>query len=103
MSTPRIPARKRALGLWARSWQLAGGEWPPPSRAIAHQIVVMLKNCLLDAADDRLSEEEAMRRAKKTMAPLMGQRFYPGSEQDIAIDRITEAILDAEIGELPEE
>lgn len=102
MNEERIPAKKRALGLWARSWQLAGGRWPPASRAITHQIVVMVANCLLDAGGGRLSHSEALRRARQTMAPLTAQRFYPGSEQDIAIDRLTEAILDAEIGELPE-
>lgn len=101
MSDKRIPAKKRALGLWARCWQLAGGRWPPASRAIAHQIVVMVANYLLDAADGRLSRAEALRRARETMAPLTAQRFYPGSEQDVAIERLTQAILDAEIGELP--
>jgi hypothetical protein len=101
MSASRIPARKMALGLWARCWQLSGGRWPPASRAITHQIVVMVKNCLLDASHGRLTEYEALRRARAAMAPLTAQRFYPGSEQDIAIDRLTEAILDAEIGELP--
>lgn len=103
MPERRIPARKLALGLWARCWQLAGGRWPPESRAITHQIVIMVKNCLLDVSYGALNEEEAMRRAKETMAPLTAQRFYPGGEQDVAIERLTEAILDAEIGELPED
>lgn len=85
-----------------RSWQLAGGRWPPASRAITHQIVVMVANCLHDAAGGRLSRQEALLRARQTMAPLTAQRFYPGSEQDVAIERLTEAILDAEIGDLPD-
>lgn len=97
----RIPARKRALGLWIRCWQLAGGRWPPESRAITHQIVVMVKNCLLDVSDGRLTEAQAMRRARTAMAPLTAQRFYPGSEQDVAIDRLTDAILEAEMGKRP--
>jgi hypothetical protein len=101
MNESRIPARKMALGLWARCWQLSGGRWPPASRAITHQIIVMVKNCLLDASAGRLSEREAFRRARAAMAPLTAQRFFPGSEQDVAIERLTDAILDAEIGELP--
>jgi hypothetical protein len=61
----------------------------------------MVKNCLLDAGQGRLTEREALRRARAAMAPLTAQRFYPGSEQDVAIERLAEAILDAEIGELP--
>jgi hypothetical protein len=101
MSEEHIPARKRALGLWVRAWQLAGGRWPPASRAIAHQIVVMVANCLHDAAAGRLSRREALRRARETMAPLTAQRFYPGSEQDVAVNRLTEAILEAELEEPP--
>jgi hypothetical protein len=51
-------------------------------------------------SEGRLTEEEALERAWETMAPLTAQRFYPGGEQDIAIERLTEAILDAEIGPL---
>ncbi|NLF64231.1 MAG: hypothetical protein GX579_06465 [Chloroflexi bacterium] len=101
MSESRIPARDRALGLWARCWQLAGGQWPPPSRAITRQCIVMLRNLLLDASEGRLTDEEALERAWETMAPLTAQRFYPGGEQDVAIERLTKAILDAEIGPLP--
>lgn len=102
MGYERIPAKKRALGLWARCWQLAGGRWPPASRAIAHQIVIMVANCLVDVSDGRLSRAEALHQARETMAPLTAQRFFPGSEQDVAIERLTEAILAAEIGELPD-
>lgn len=101
MSEGRIPAKKRALGLWIRCWQLAGGRWPPASRAITHQIVVMVANALHDASGGRLSRRQALRRARETMAPLTAQRFYPGGEQDVAVERLTEAILDAEIGDLP--
>lgn len=101
MSESRIRARDRALGLWARCWQLAGGQWPPRSRAITRQCIVMLSNLLLDASEGRLTGEEALERAWDTMAPLTAQRFYPGGEQDIAIERLTTAILDAEIGPLP--
>jgi hypothetical protein len=61
----------------------------------------MLRNLLLDASEGRLTDEEALERAWETMAPLTAQRFYPGGEQDVAIERLTKAILDAEIGPLP--
>jgi hypothetical protein len=101
VTDPRIPARARALGLWARCWQLAGGRWPPPSRALTRRCIVMVSNYLLDVSEGRLTEEEALERAWETMAPLTAQRFYLGGEQDIAIERLTDAILDAEIGPLP--
>jgi hypothetical protein len=101
LTGPSVPARTRALALWARCWQVAGGRWPPPSRALTRQCIVMVRNYLLDVSDGRLTAEEAMERAWETMAPLTAQRFYPGGEQDIAIERLTAAILDAEIGPLP--
>jgi hypothetical protein len=61
----------------------------------------MVSNYLLDVSEGRLTEKEALERAWETMAPLTAQRFYPGGEQDIAIERLTDAILDAEIGPLP--
>lgn len=96
------PLRVRALGLWARCWQLAGGVWPPPSRAITHQIVMMLARYLQAASGDRLSWEEALGLARETMAPLTAQRFYPGGEQDVAVDHLAEAIVAAESGRFPD-
>lgn len=101
MTGARIPARTRALALWARCWQLAGGQWPPPSRAITRRCIVMVRNYLLDVSNGRLTAEEATERAWEALAPLTAQRFYPGGEQDIAVERLTDAILDAEIGPLP--
>lgn len=100
-SDARIPARLRAMGLWARCWQLAGGVWPPQSRAIAHQIVLMVRNYLVEVSNGRYTHQQAFQRARQALDPLTAQRFYPGSEQDIAVDLLTEAILDAEIGDLP--
>lgn len=101
MTDPRIPAHTRALALWARCWQLAGGRWPPLSRAITRRCIIMVSNYLLDVSEGQLTEEEALERAWEAMAPLTAQRFYPGGEQDIAVERLAEAILDAEIGPLP--
>lgn len=95
----RIPARYRALGVWARCWQLAGGVWPPHSRAIGHQIMVMFRNMLMSASNGRLTHYQATARAQETIGKLTAQKFYPGGEQDIAIDLLTEAILDAELAE----
>ena len=86
-----IPHDKRALGTWIRAWQLAGNRWPPESRAIARQIVVMLANQLEEVGEGRLTAEEAFLLARETLSPLLAQRFYTGSEQDIAIERIQEA------------
>ncbi|MFK7805959.1 MAG: hypothetical protein AB8G95_30295 [Anaerolineae bacterium] len=83
---------KRALGTWIRAWQLAGNRWPPESRAIAHQIVMMLTHQLEELGQGGLSADEAFLLARETMSPLLAQRFYTGSEQDIAIERIQEAM-----------
>ncbi|MFT5196687.1 MAG: hypothetical protein ACI9EW_002827 [Cellvibrionaceae bacterium] len=86
------PLDKRALGTWIRAWQLAGNRWPPESRAIAHQIVMMLAHQLEEVAKGRISADDAFLLARETMLPLLAQRFYTGSEQDIAIERIQEAL-----------
>ncbi len=96
----RLSTKKRALGIWVRAWQLSGGEWPPSSRGIAHQIVMMLAHQLSELSEKRLSTEEAFLLARETFVPLMAQKFYEGSEQDIAIERIQEALLEAELGDL---
>lgn len=96
----RLSSEKRALGIWIRAWQLAGGQWPPESRGIAHQIVMMLAHALQEASNSELSEEEVFVLARETFIPLMAQKFYSGSEQDIAIERIQQALLDVEFGDL---
>jgi len=83
-----LTTSKRALGTWIRAWQLAGNRWPPESRAIAHQIVMMLAHQLEELGEGSLSADEAFLLARETMSPLLAQRFYTGSEQDIAIERI---------------
>lgn len=100
MDSHRIPARQRALGLWARCWQLAGGQWPPASRAIAHQIVMMVAGYLYDAARADISRQDAFQMAHEALSDLYSQRFYPGGEQDIAVERLHSLILDVEIGDL---
>lgn len=35
--------------------------------------------------------------AHETLSPFLAQKFYPGSEQDVVIDALTEAILSAEL------
>lgn len=91
-----LPIEKRALGTWIRAWQLAGNRWPPESRAIAHQIVMMLAHQLEELAEGNMSAElssdEAFLLARETMLPLLAQRFFTGSEQDIALERIQEAM-----------
>jgi len=96
----RLFSEKRALGIWIRAWQLAGGQWPPESRGIAHQIVLMLAHALQEVSCDQLNQEEAFLLARETFLPLMAQKFYSGSEQDIAVERIQQALLDAEFGDL---
>lgn len=88
----KISPEKRALGTWIRAWQLAGNQWPPQSRAIARQIVVMLANQLHELSQGQVSAEEAFLLAREALAPLLAQRFFTGSEQDIAVERIQEAI-----------
>ena len=92
MDSERLPIEKRALGTWIRAWQLAGNRWPPESRAIAHQIVMMLAHQLEELGDGSMSADEVFLLARETMLPLLAQRFYTGSEQDIAIERIQEAM-----------
>ena len=92
LSDENISADKRALGTWIRAWQLAGNRWPPESRAIAHQIVMMLAHQLEELGAERITADEAFLMARETMLPLLAQRFYTGSEQDIAIERIQEII-----------
>ena len=87
-----LPTDKRALGTWIRAWQLAGNRWPPESRAIAHQIVMMLAHQLEELGEGSMSADDAFLLARETMLPLLAQRFYTGSEQDIAIERIQEAL-----------
>ena len=99
-SSERISAQKRALGLWARCWQLSGGEWPPASRAIAHQIVMMVTHCLVDVGNGRISQPDAFSMAHETLSPFLAQKLYSGSEQDFVIDSLRDVILAAEIGEL---
>ncbi len=91
MDHENISPENRALGTWIRAWQLAGHQWPPESRAIARQIVVMLANQLDEVARGALSAEEAFLLAREALSTLLAQRFYSGSEQDIAITRIQEA------------
>ena len=92
MDDAQLSVEKRALGIWIRCWQLAGGEWPPPSRGIAQQIVMMIANYLHDLGDGRLTQQAAFVLAHETMAPIIAQRFYTGSEQDIVIERLSAAI-----------
>lgn len=87
-----LPIEKRALGTWIRAWQLAGNRWPPESRAIAHQIVMMLAHQLEELAEGNMSADEVFLLARETMLPLLAQRFYTGSEQDIAVERIQDAM-----------
>ena len=87
--------QKRALGTWIRAWQLAGNQWPPESRAIARQIVVMLANQLQEVGASNLSADESFLMAREALSPLLAQRFYTGSEQDIAVSRIEEAFKEA--------
>ena len=91
-----LPLDKRALGTWIRAWQLAGNRWPPESRAIAHQIVMMLAHQLEELGQGSLSADEAFLLARETLLPLLAQRFYTGSEQDIAVERIQEAMAFAQ-------
>ena len=95
MAEPRLSLEKRALGTWIRAWQLAGNRWPPESRAIARQIVVMLANQIEEISEGAISAEEAFLLARETLSPLLAQAFYSGSEQDIAIERITDAFREA--------
>lgn len=99
MYDDELSTEKRALGVWVRCWQLAGGRWPPESRAIAQQIVMMLANYLYDLGAGRLTRQAAFVLAHETMAPLIAQRFYSGSEQDIAVERIGEALDTAVVGD----
>ncbi|MEM8857337.1 MAG: hypothetical protein AAGD96_03400 [Chloroflexota bacterium] len=87
-----LSAEKRALGTWIRAWQLSGNQWPPESRAIARQIVIMLANQLEELSRGTMSADEAFLLARETLSPLLAQRFYTGSEQDVAVERIQEAI-----------
>ncbi|MDX1615036.1 MAG: hypothetical protein R3300_12055 [Candidatus Promineifilaceae bacterium] len=95
----RIPAHKRALALWLRCWQLAGGRWPPTSRAIAQQIVLMVRNALLDSAAGRLSEQDANIMARETMASLTAQSFTGDDDHQAVVEELTDVLLEAEIGE----
>lgn len=95
----RLSAEKRALGLWIRSWQLAGNRWPPKSRAILQQIITMIANAFLDASNGDLTRLEAMELARETMAPFTAQRIYSGSEQDYVVDALTDVILSLEWGD----
>ena len=92
MTQEQLPLEKRALGTWIRAWQLAGNQWPPESRAIARQIVVMLAHQLEDVGEGNLSAEEAFLLSREALSTLLAQRSYTGSEQDIAIARIQEAL-----------
>lgn len=92
MSDEALSLEKRALGIWIRCWQLAGRQWPPESRGIAQQIVMMLANYLYDLGEGRLTRQAAFVLAHETMSPLIGQRFYSGSEQDVAVERIVRAL-----------
>lgn len=92
-----IPLDKRALGIWIRAWQLAGSRWPPESRGIAHQIVMMLARHILELSEGSLSQAEAVAMARDALSPILAQRFYSGSEQDIVIERIEAVLKDAQI------
>lgn len=96
MSFDHLPLKKRALGTWIRAWQLSGNRWPPESRAIAHQIVMMLAHQLEELGKGDLSADEAFLLARETLLPLLAQRFYTGSEQDIAVERIQEVLAFAQ-------
>lgn len=95
----RISAEKRALGLWIRSWQLAGNRWPPQSRAILRQIMTMIANAFIDASNGDLSSAEALQFARETMTPFTRQRLYTGSEQDFVVDALRDAIIAIEWGD----
>ena len=92
MSSDHLPLKKRALGTWIRGWQLAAKRSPPASRAIAHQIVMMLAHQLEELGQGHLSADEAFLLARETLSPLLAQCFFPGSEQDIAVERIQDAM-----------
>lgn len=95
-----IPVRARALGLWARCWQLAGGRWPPSSRGVTHQIVMMVMRFLQEASYGRLTDEEALWLARETISRLTQRPLDQESDQAWAVDQLVDAILRAELGEI---
>lgn len=94
----RISAEKRALGLSARAWQLAGNRWPPPSRAIAYQIVGMVANALRDASGQSWTVEDSMAVSRELLAPFLAQPLAAPHEQRAFSHAIRDALLDAEFG-----